>query len=109
MILLKFAGYETPEACAGLREQTLYIPIEDAKPLPEGELYVYQLIGLEVWTDEGERLGRVTDLWETGSNDVYVVDREGQVILLPAIKEVVRAIDIERGRMTVHLMEGLLP
>jgi len=108
-ILLKFAGFETPETAAALRDQVLYVPIEEAMPLPEGEWYLHQLIGLEVWTDEDERLGVVTDIWDTGSNDVYVVDRAGETLLLPAIPEVVLQIDPPNGRLLIHPMEGLLP
>jgi 16S rRNA processing protein RimM len=108
-LLLKFAGYETPEACAELRDQVIYIPIEEAMPLPEGEYYIYQIVGLDVWTDEGERLGRLTEVWETGANDVYVIDRDGKNVLLPAIPDVVQEIDLEQGRITVHVLDGLMP
>lgn len=107
--LLKFAGYDTAEACESLRDQILYIPTERAMPLPEGEFYIYQLIGLEVWTDEGECLGHITDVWETGANDVYVVEGAGQMVLLPAIADVVLEVNLERKRMIVRLMEGLRP
>lgn len=107
--LLKFAGYDTPEACNELRDQVLYIPIDEAMPLSEGEYYIYQIIGLEVWTDEDELLGTLTDVWETGANDVYVVDRDGQTILLPAISEVILNTDLDRKRMTIHLLDGLMP
>lgn len=107
--VLKFAGYDTPEMSGALRNQILYIRAEDAMPLEEGDYYAHQIIGLEVWTDEGEFLGRVVDVMETGANDVYILDRAGQDLLLPAIEEVVHEIDLEAGRMTVHKMEGLLP
>lgn len=108
-LLLKFAGYDTPEACGELRNQMLYIPTEEATPLQEGEYYIYQIIGLQVWTDEGELLGELTDVWETGANDVYVVDHEGRDVLLPAIPQVILDVDLERKRLTVHLMDGLMP
>jgi len=109
-MVIKFAGFDTPEAAAALRDHEIYIPVESAMPLPAGEFYVYQLIGLEVYTDAGERLGTVSDVMETGSNDVYVVERAGdKPILLPATREVVLDISPEARRITVHLMEGLLP
>jgi 16S rRNA processing protein RimM len=107
-LLLKFAGYETPEACSELRDQILYIPIEEAMPLPDGEYYIYQMLGLEVWTDAGERLGTLTDVWETGANDVYVVDVKGESVLLPAIPDVILDVNLEQKRITVHLLEGLM-
>jgi 16S rRNA processing protein RimM len=106
--VIKLAGYDTPEAAAALRLQTLYIPIEQAMPLPAGEYYIYQIVGLEVWTDAGERLGVVSDVWQPGSNDVYVVERGAETVLLPAIKDVILEIDLERRRMLVHLLEGLI-
>ena len=108
-LLLKFAGYETPEACHALRDQILYIPIEEAMSLPDGEYYIYQIIGLEVWTDEGERLGTLAEVWETGANDVYVVDTGGKTVLLPAIPDVILEVNLDQKRITVHLLEGLIP
>jgi 16S rRNA processing protein RimM len=108
-MLIKLAGYDTPEAADGLREQELYIPIEAAMPLPPGEVYQYQLIGLEVWTDAGERLGVVKEVWENPANNVYVVEHEGKTVLLPATREVILGVDLEQRRLNVHLMEGLLP
>jgi len=108
-LLLKFAGYETPEACHELRDQMLYIPTEEAMPLPDGEYYIYQVIGLEVWTDAGERLGALVDVWETGANDVYVVDMGGNNVLLPAIPDVILDVNLDQKRITVHLLEGLMP
>jgi len=108
-ILLKFAGYDTPEESASLRDQVVYIPIEEARSLPEDEYYHFQVVGLEVWTEEGENLGVVTDVWETGANAVYVVDHQGKSLLLPAISQVVLDIDLGQQKMTVRLMEGLLP
>jgi 16S rRNA processing protein RimM len=108
-LLFKFVGYDTPEACNELRDQILYVPMEEALPLPEGFYYIHQIIGLDVWTEAGDHLGRVSDVWETGANDVYVVDQGGKLILLPAIAQVVLHVDLGRSRMTVHLMEGLVP
>jgi 16S rRNA processing protein RimM len=107
--LLKFAGYDTPESSGELRNQILYISVEDAVPLGEDEYYIHEIIGLEVWTDTGERLGRVTEVIETGANDVYVVDWQGKPLLLPAISQVILSIDRQARRMVVHLMEGLVP
>ena len=84
---------------------------QDSTPrqLSQGcNLGVYQLVGLEVVTTMGERLGTLSDVMETGANDVYVVDNGGQEILLPAIAEVVKAIDMETGRMVVEVIEGLI-
>ncbi len=86
----------------------LSVPESDLEQLPEGSYYQFQLIGMEVWSDEGEQLGTVEDIFPTGGNDVYVVAREGSPeLLLPAIKDVILDVDITRNRMTVKLIEGL--
>jgi 16S rRNA processing protein RimM len=78
--------------------------------LPEGEFYVHEIIGMKVVTDEGEELGVLVEMIETGANNVYVVRREeGPDVLLPDIEEVVLEVDVENKRMTVHLIEGLVP
>ncbi len=80
-----------------------YLTIEDeeAAPLPEGTYYHHDLMGLEVVDESGESLGRVTEILETGANDVYVVRDDGNEVLLPAVKEVVLKIDLDAGTMTV--------
>jgi len=106
-LLLKFTDVPDRDAADLLREQYIMVPLADAVPLDEGEFYLYQAIGLAVYTDEGEHLGDVQEIIETGANDVFVVRGERGEILLPAIDEVIREIDVDAGRMTVHLMEGL--
>ncbi|MBQ1414743.1 MAG: 16S rRNA processing protein RimM, partial [Lachnospiraceae bacterium] len=97
------------DAAAKLRGAELFVSREDAVPLEEGEYYIADLLGMEVFTDEGEKLGFVKDVLETGANDVYIVQRpKGKPLLLPAIPECVLDIDVERGMMRVHIMEGLL-
>ena len=85
------------------------IPIENAVPLEEGEYYLYQLIGVQVETEDGEGLGQVVDVIETGANDVYVVRGPRGEVLLPAIGDVVLDLDLESKRMVVHLLAGLVP
>ncbi|MCK5329207.1 MAG: 16S rRNA processing protein RimM, partial [Candidatus Latescibacteria bacterium] len=80
----------------------------EAMPLPEGTYYTFELIGLEVVTEEGERLGRLSDVWSMPAQDVYVVDREGKEILVPALRSIIRDVDLPRQRMTVNLPDGLL-
>jgi 16S rRNA processing protein RimM len=76
--------------------------------LPEGEYYWSEIIGLQVLTEEDEILGRIEAVFPTGGNDVYVCRGGGREILLPAIGDVVRKIDTDRGVMVVRLLEGLL-
>ena len=87
----------------------LVIERKDALPLKEDEYFIGDLIGIRVITENGEELGRVKDVLQTGANDVYVVEREGEKeVLLPAIKECILEVDLEKGEMRVHVMEGLL-
>ena len=104
MVLLKLEGINRTEDAEMLRNLFLEIDREDAIPLEEGTYFIADLIGLEVYTDEGKLLGKVDDIYNTGSNDIYVVkDELGKQILLPAIADVIKKIDIENKKITVHL------
>jgi 16S rRNA processing protein RimM len=105
--LLKLAGYESRDAAAKLCGLLLQVPIEDAVRLEDDEYYIYEIVGLEVTTTEGERLGRVAEVIETGSNDVYVVRDGDQEILIPALSDVVTGVDLDAGRIEVRLPKGL--
>ncbi len=107
MVWLKLVGCDSREAAEALRGQPVQVRAEEAPSPGEGEYYYHQLIGLEVWSEEGECLGRVVEVFPTGSNEVLVVHGEPGEILLPAIEEVVREVDLVAGRMWVHLLEGL--
>lgn len=108
--LLKFEGIDDRDAADLLRELIVLVEMDDAVPLEEGEFYLYQVIGLQVVTDDGENLGTIKEVMETGANDVYIVDTEqyGEV-LLPAIPSIILNTDVKAGVVTVHLMDGLLP
>ena len=108
-VLLKFKGVETVEQAEMLRNSILEIDRKDAIPLEEGEYFIADLLESEVYTDEGEKLGIVEDIFNTGSNDIYVVKNElGKSILLPRIKDVFKEIDVENKKIIVHLIEGLI-
>ena len=108
-VLLKFKGIETVEQAEMLRNAILEIDRKDAIPLEEGEYFIADLLESEVYTDEGEKLGIVEDIFNTGSNDIYVVKNElGKSILLPRIKDVFKEIDVENKKIIVHLIEGLI-
>lgn len=109
MVLIKFVGIENPEEANLLRESYLLVDRETEEPLEEGTYYIVDMIGLEVYTDKGEKLGILEDIFNTGSNDIYVVKNElGKQILLPAIKEVIKQVDMENKKITVHLIPGLV-
>lgn len=106
-VLLKLEGIDDRAVAETLRGQWVWIPIEEAVPLEEGECYQYQMYDLRVWTVDGEDLGRITEIIETGSHDVYVVQGERGEVLLPDTDEVVVEVDVQAGRMLVRLIEGL--
>ena len=108
--LLKLQGIDDRDQADLLRGLTVLVAIEDAVPLEEGEFYLYQLIGMSVQTTDGSTLGRITDVLETGANDVYIVDspQYGE-ILIPVTDDTILETDIERGVIIVNLPEGLIP
>ncbi len=109
MVILKFKGYDNINEIEKYKGQDLWITREQAVPLGEDENFVADLIGLSVVTDEGTELGIMKDVMFTGANDVYVVERQGgKELLLPAIKDCILAVDLEKGIMTVHVLDGLL-
>ena len=109
MVLLKFKGLEKIEDVEIYKNYYIEIDRKDGKPLEEGEYYIVDLIGLDVYSDEGTHLGKVDDIYNTGSNDIYVVkDELGKQILLPYIDEVVKEINLESHKIIVHLIEGLV-
>jgi 16S rRNA processing protein RimM len=108
-MLISMKGYDTPEAVGRFRNHWVYVKAKEVPPLPEGQHYKYEYIDLDVVDDNGNALGKIAEILETGANDVYVVRSEdGKEILLPAIPPVVLEVDMEARRMKVHLLEGLV-
>ena len=109
MVFLKLKGIDTIEEAENYRNLYLKIKRDKDEKLEEGVYYVVDLIGCTVYTDDNQELGKVEDVFSTGSNDVYVVkDELGKQVLLPAIKEVIKSVDIENKKIIVHLLEGLV-
>ena len=109
MVLIKFKGIENPDDANLLRNCYLVVDRDEEEPLEEGTYYIVDMIGLEVYTDEGEKLGILDDVFNSGSSDIYVVKNElGKQILLPAIEDVIKNIDMEQKKMIVHLIPGLM-
>lgn len=108
-MLIQFTGISDRNQAEQFREMLVYVHIDDAVPLEEGEYYLYQLEGISIVTDTGQILGHLTGLIETGANDVYIVTTpEGGEILLPAIPDVIREVNVSERVMVVHLLEGLI-
>lgn len=109
MVILKFKGYDSIEAVEKYKGKDLLVSRENAVKLKENENFIADLIGLPVITDEGEQLGILKDIMQTGANDVYVVDNQkGKEILLPSIRECILNVDLEKGEILVHVLDGLL-
>lgn len=109
MVLIKFKGIDKVEQAEMLRNTYLTVSRDSVEELEEGRYYIVDLLGLEVYTDEQILLGTLEDIFNTGSNDIYVVkDKQGKQILLPAIQDVVKQIDIENKKIIVHLLPGLI-
>ena len=106
--IIKLEGIDSVGDAEGLRGKALEIHHSQLETLPEGQYYHFQLVGLEVWTTQGKLLGKVTKILSAPSNDNYVVDGEKGEILIPAIEDAVKSVDLESGRITIEAIEGLL-
>ena len=105
---LLFSGYDSPEKAKAVNGWFIKVPEEEAVRLPEGTYYWFELIGMEVVSEDGEKLGTIVDIFETGSNDVYVMKQGRKETYIPATAEVVRQIDRVAKRMVIRLIDGLM-
>lgn len=109
MVILKFKGFDNINDVEMWRQKDLLITRDQAVKLSPDENFIVDLIGLTVMTDEGEKLGVMKDVLQTGANDVYIVKMaDGKEVLLPAIKDCILNVDLEKGEMLVHVLDGLL-
>lgn len=108
-VIIKFKEFQNMNEVEGLRQMPLLITRDQAVPCGENENFIADLIGLNVVTEEGEALGTLNDVLQTGANDVYVVKMtNGRELLIPAIRQCILDVNLNDGIMTVHLLEGLL-
>lgn len=107
-VILKLKGVDTIAAAQPLRGQYLYVTPEEVPPLPPDSHYIFRIIGMTVIREDGSPVGRVVDVLTFPANDVYVVDDGTGEVLIPATKEVVRAIDTDTGLMVIRPLPGLL-
>ena len=108
-VILKFKEFNDINEIEQYRNKSLLVDREHAVKLKKDEYFIADLMGLKVMTDEGEQLGILKDVLQTGANDVYIVETsEGKEVLLPAIKECVLKVDVDAGEVLVHIMPGLL-
>ena len=107
MAIISFEGMERIEDVQPFVKGEIYVTRENAIPLEEGEFYIADLYGLRVVEESGEELGVLDDVMETGANDVYIIKKDQKELLIPAIPDCIKEIDLENGIMRVHLLKGL--
>jgi len=109
MIVLKLSGIDDANAAEPLRNQELSIPLSELAKLPPDSYYQHDILGLQVLTLDGQELGQIVEIIVTGSNDVYSIKKpEGSQVLIPAIKDVIKQIDLIRRTMHIDPLPGLL-
>ncbi len=109
MLVLKLDGVNDANLAETLRNRDLCIPVSELATLPPDFYYQHDILGLQVYLLDNQELGVITDIWSTGGSDVYVIKgKAGQEILIPAIKEVIKQIDLIRHVMYIDPMKGLL-
>ncbi len=107
-VIVKFEGYDNINDIEKYKGRSIYVKREDAVSLQKDEYFIADLIGMRVNDENEEELGEITDVLETGANDVYVIRlKDGGELLLPAIKQCILSVDIENAVMKVHVLEGL--
>lgn len=109
MVILKFRGFDRIEDVLPYKGRSLYVTRENAVKLKKNEYFIADLIGMKVYEEDDNFLGELTDVIQTGANDVYAVKmKNDKDVLIPAIRQCILDVNIEEGRMKVHLLEGLL-
>lgn len=106
--IIQLASIDSTEKAAKLRGQLIEIPANLVEPLPQNHYYHFQLIGLTVKTSQGEPLGQISEVLTTGSNDVYVVKGDKGEILIPAVGDVVKSVDLDKGWLIIEAIDGLI-
>lgn len=107
IIIIKFKGINNRNDAEKLKGYFMKVVIEDSIELNENEYFIKDLINMRVFTDEKKELGVLVDVLKTGANDVYVIRTDERDILLPAIEDVIKEVNVKEKRMIVHLLEGL--
>lgn len=109
LVILKFKGVDNINDIEKYKGRDLWIPRKEGQELEEDEYYIADLLGMSVVLEDGQEFGTLKDVMETGANDVYIIDSaEHDEVLLPAIKECILDVDLEKNVMTIHLMKGLI-
>jgi 16S rRNA processing protein RimM len=106
-LLVAFQGVGDRTSADALRGRYVFVPASSAPELPAGEYWAHELVGCEVFTEEGRRLGRIREIMHTQANDVWATEGDEGEVLIPALKEVVRDVDVAGRRVVVREVPGL--
>lgn len=102
-LLVRFTGKETPEDVDGIRNELVYVRVDELPALPDGEYYFHQLLGMKVYNEQDDYLGELSEIMETGANDVYIITGpDGQETLVPALDSVMKKIDLDNRKMVIN-------
>ena len=108
-VILKFKDIDNINDIEKYKGKSLYVTREHAVKLKKDEYFIADMIGMDVFTEDGELFGALKDVMETGANDVYIIEMsDGKEVLVPAIKQCILDVDIENRKMVIHLLEGLV-
>lgn len=108
-VILKFRGIDNINDIEKYKGKSLLVDREHAVKLKKDEYFIADMIGMDVFTEDGELFGPLKDVMETGANDVYIIEMsDGKEVLVPAIKQCILDVDIENRKMVIHLLEGLV-
>lgn len=108
MVILKFKGFDHINDIERYRKKELFVTRDQAVPLGENEYFIADLIGLHAVSDEGEELGELSDVIQSAANDIYVIKKKDMAdLLVPAIKDCIKQVDLEAGIVEIHLLKGL--
>jgi 16S rRNA processing protein RimM len=107
-VILKLNEIESRTVAETKRGEFIYVEEKDTSAPPAGSYFIHQIIGMEVFTDNGEAVGVIREVLQLPANDVWVVVRGKKEILIPAIKEIIASVDVQRRTVVIHPMEGLL-
>ncbi len=108
-VILKFKGFDNINDIERFKGKNLFVTRENAVRLRRDEYFIADLEGITVYLEDGTEFGTLTEVIQTGANDVYTIAmKDGREVLIPAIKECILSVDVEEGKMMIHLMDGLL-
>lgn len=108
LVYLELEDINDMDAAESLRNTFISIYEDQLRELPEGSYYLFDLEGIEVYSDLGEYIGKISEIYQTGANDVYEVVDKNKSYLIPAVKEVVKEVSVKEKKMVIHVIEGLL-